>query len=545
MRDSFINCAIFLMAAGLLLSSCQKEQFQLDRLSDEIEIETGLVAPLIYGSMGMGELVEEFDSTGYVDAFEDGLIYLAYSDTIAEVMVDSLDLFTDGLYTQIYFDTEIASDPFFLSSSVGDTVHFIKSKFFGFEMEGESRLDSIIFKGGDLLTEIVSTFQHAGFLTISSPYILDPGGNTYSHTVMISDPSGSFTWSETQDLDGYTLYTDKQGDSSIFRLDYDFALINSGNPVNPGEYCEINTSFLDFGFYKLFGFVDPDEVVSESGVLDIPVYADYPDLELLKVADPRIFIRTESSLGLPFVLTLDNVIGTAGDGSTETLEFYSGHPFEIPAPSIDMIGQSAIGEFYVNNQTSNIQDLLNIAPHSLSYEVMVDIGNQNQDHFLLDTSRFMAEMEFLLPLDLSFAEYTLSDTFGIDIGGEGIDTTVLERLVVNLQTVNELPIELGIQVYLLDAAWTVLDSLFDGDPVFLASSEVDNDGKLLQASENSHEIDFPAEKLGLLEETEYILVEARMVTAESGTKFVKFYTDYSLDFELSFAAEVRINTREI
>ena len=545
MRNSFINCAIFLMAAGLLLDSCQKEQFQLDKLSDEIEIETGLVAPLIYGSMGMGELVEEFDSSGYVGAFEDGLVYLAYSDTVADVIVDSLDLLVDGLYTQIYFDTEIGSDPFWISSSIGDTVHFVKSKFFGFEMEGESRLDSIIFKGGDLLTEIVSTFQHAGFLTISSPYILDPGGNTYSYTVRISDTSGNFTWSESQDLDGYTLFTDKQGDSSIFRLDYDFALINSGNPVNPGEYCEINSSFLDFGFYKLFGYVDPDEVASESGVLDIPVYADYPELELLKVADPRIHILTESTLGLPFVLTLDSVIGTAGDGSTETLEFYSGHPFVIPAPTIDMIGQPAIGEYDINNQTSNIQDLLNLAPHSLSYKVMVDIGDQNQDHFLLDTSRFMAEMEFLLPLDLSFAEYSLSDTMEFAMGDEGLDTSMIKRVVINLETVNELPLELGIQVYLLDASEMVLDSLLDGDPVFLSSSEVDGDGKLLQASENSHDIDFPAEKLGVLEDTEFLWIEARMVTAESGTKFVKFYTDYSLDFEISFSAEVRINTREL
>ena len=329
MRKNFMKYTIFLMLFGLALNACQKEQFQLDKLSDEIEIRTDLVAPLIYGSMGMADMVAKFDSSGYVDEFEDGLIYLAYSDTVAEVMVDTLDLLPDGFYTQIYYDTEIAGDPFFIGSSIGDTVHFIKSKFFGFDMEGENRLDSIIFKGGDLLTEIQSTFQHSGFLTISSPYILDAGGNTYSYTVMISDPSGNFTWSESQDLDGYTLLTDKQGDSSIFRMDYDFALINSGNPVVPGEFCEINSNFLDMGFYSLFGYVDPDEVISESGVLDIPVYADVPELEHLKVADPRIHVSTESSIGLPFELTLDSVIGTAGDGSTVTLEFYEGHPFVI------------------------------------------------------------------------------------------------------------------------------------------------------------------------------------------------------------------------
>ena len=71
------------------MHSCQKEQFQLDKLSDEIEIHTDLVAPLIFGSMGMSEIVAQFDSSGYVGEFDDGLIYLTYTDTVVDVMVDA------------------------------------------------------------------------------------------------------------------------------------------------------------------------------------------------------------------------------------------------------------------------------------------------------------------------------------------------------------------------------------------------------------------------------------------------------------------------
>lgn len=545
MGKSLIYCTMFILAGGLFLRSCQKEQFQLERLSDEIEIQTDLVAPLIHGSMGMGEMVAEFDSSGYVGEFEDGLIYLTYADTIVNVMADTLDLLIDGLYTEIYFDTEISGDPGFIGSSPGDTVHFIKSKFFGFEMRNENRLDSFYIKGGELLTEMESTFEHAGLLTVSSPYIRDESGNTYSYTMVISDASGNYSWTESVDLDGYFLKADQQGDSSVFRLDYDFAVINSGNPVNPGDYCEVISSFLDMGFYELYGYVDPDEVVTESGELDIPIYADFPELSNLKVADPRINIFTGSSMGIPFELTLDSVIATAEDGSTETLEIYEGHSFIIPAPDLDGIGETEYGEFYINNQTSNIQDLLNIAPHTLSYRATGNIGTQSQSHFLLDTSRFMTEVEFLLPLDLSITEFTLTDTLEFEPGEEGIDTSLIKHVVINLSTVNELPLELGLQVYLLDGSSMVLDSLFNGDPVFLSSSEVDSEGKLRLASEDSHSVDFPAEKMGVLEETEYIWIEARMVTAESGVPLVKFYSDYTLDFEISFYAEFKINSREL
>ena len=63
-----------------------------------------------------------------------------------------------------------------------------------------------------MLTELESTFLHSGFMTISSDYILDLDRNPYSSTMIISDASGSFVWSHSQNLDGYYLETDKQGD---------------------------------------------------------------------------------------------------------------------------------------------------------------------------------------------------------------------------------------------------------------------------------------------------------------------------------------------
>jgi len=535
----------FLLVGGLLLTSCHKEYFQLDRLSDEMEVETDLVAPLIFGSMSMGDLVARFDSSGYAGEFGDGLIYLSYSDTLVEVLVDTLDLVVDGFYNEFYFDADVGDDPVFIGSAIGDTVHFTKTKYHGFETTGENRLDSVLFKGGDLETEIRSTFLHTGFLTISSQYIKDSDGNPYSYRVAISDPSGNFTWTETHDLDGYFLETDQQGDSSVFRMDYDLALINSGNPINPGDYCDVNSNFMDMGFYKLFGYVDPDEVVSESGELDIPIFADNPELSHLKIADPRIHVAIESSLGIPFELEVDSLIATAEDGSTEPLVFYEGHPFIIPAPDFTMIGETVSGDYYINNQTSNFRDLLNLAPHSLSYGVSGNIGTQNQNHFLLDTSRFMAEAEFVLPLDLSISEYTLTDTMEFEVGDEGIDTSLVKDVVLSVSTINELPLQLGLQIYLLDESHAVLDSIFDGTPPLLPPSEVDLDGRLVSASEKNNRINFPTERLGVLEQTHFMRVEARIISSGSGDQYVKFYSDYSLDFEISFFAKLRINTREL
>jgi hypothetical protein len=532
---------------ALVISSCHKEYFQLDKLSDEMEIRPHLVAPLIQGSVSMGDIVELFDSASYLGEFADGLIYLAYSDTFLNFRADELDLLLDNYYSESYLDPDIGTDPVFLSSGIGDTVHFLKSTFYSLKTEGESRLDSIIFKGGDMQIEVASTFMHRGLITISSEYIRDPDGNNYKNTAEITSAGGDFTGTIDHSLEGYALETLRQGDSSVFRVDYDLALVNSGNPVSPGELCQINSSMTDLGFYGLFGYVDPAEVVSDSGEQEISFYADFPALSHLKLADPRIDVRTYSSLGIPFELTLDHVIATAEDLSTLSLEFYEGHPFKIPAPSLSQVGETVLGEFQINNQTSNFHELMNLAPSSLSYRIArgPDPDIMDPNHFLLDTSHFMLEAEFLVPMDLRYTAYAMQDTLEFELGEEGIDTTMVKEVQLNIRTVNELPVELDLQLLLLNESYQAIDSVFEQDGVFLPASEVDGDGVLVSASEQSNQANFPAEKLGKLEQVRFLVVVARLVTSGQGEDYVKFYSDYSLDFDISLHASLRINTQEL
>jgi hypothetical protein len=415
-------------------------------------------------------------------------------------------------------------------------------------LEGDSRLDSILFKGGTMDIQLNSGFRHRGILTISSNNIRDPLGNSYVNSIEITSSAGGFTGSVSHSLEGYTLKTVVQGDSSVFRVDYDLALINSGNPVGPGESCGIITNMTDLGFYGLFGFIDPAEAVaSEIGDQDIPIFTDFPALSHLKLADPRIDLFSESSLGIPFELTLDSVIARAENGDTLSLQFYQGHPFKIPAPSLSQVGEFASGEFNINNQTSNFHELINLAPENISYRVRggIDPDIPDQNHFLLDTSRFLLEADFLLPLDLKYTRYALEDTLEFELGAEGIDTAFVKEVELKISTVNQLPLELDLQLFLLDDSQALIDSVFEQEGVFLPASEVDASGVLQTASEQVSSARFYTEKLARLDQVRYILVRAGLVTSGQGTQFVKFYSDYSLEFEISLNASLKINTREL
>jgi len=542
-----LKYAIPILLAGLaMVTSCHKDDFDLKNLSDEVEIQPKLMLPVIYGSVSMGDLVTYLDSGGYAYEFDDGLIYLAYSDTVVHVMADTIVDISDALETEIYFDSDV-NIPEFTGSDIGDILHFPKSKFIAFQLSGDDRVDSMRIKGGEILITVNSSFKHDGYINISCEQIFDTRGQPFFATLEGSDVSGVFEDSARVLTDYYYIETFEKGDSNVIQFDFDLVLTNSGNPVSPGETCQIDLHFRDMGFYSIFGYIDSRNTFNESGSIDIPFYADNPDLAAVKFADPRINIFSNNSAGIPFVVELDSVIATGLDGSSEMLVFYEGHPFVVPGPDLSHIGESVSEEFYVNRETSNFDELLSLAPTSLFYKVKgsTQQGTGDESHFTMDTSRLMLESEFLLPLDFRSTVFALEDTLEFELSEEGIDTSMVLEAAVSLATVNELPVKLDLQVYLMDEFHQVLDSLFGDEHVILAASQVNDQGRLVQAGEETSTAPFPAEKLGKLEEIRYLKVMARINTAEEGSRDVKLYSDYSLYFKLSLFAHLRINSREL
>jgi hypothetical protein len=524
------------------------EYFELDRLSDEVELQGELLAPLVYGSMDMSDLATLLDSAEYIDEFDDGLLYLAYIDTLLAVMADTSVDIPDELVSEVYIDSDIVDDPDWIGSPPGTTVAFYKNELISFEMEGEDRFDSVLVKDGSIVIEVSSSFMHAGTLTISSSEILDLDRDTFSTQFVISEPDGTYDSAIVIPSDGYALITKESGDSSVVEINYKLELINSGNPINPEDECQIETSFQGLGFYSAFGFIDSRNLVEEQGEVDIPIYSENPDLADLLFAEPRLEVFTSNSVGIPFEITLENLVATAGDGSQLTFEIDEEmNPFTISAPGIEQIGSTAYDSLSVNNTNSNIDEVLAIAPVSLSYAVRgrTDPNAEGNDHFILDTSKFTIAVEFLLPLDLKSTGFALEDTLEFEVGEEGVDTSLVKSARISLSTLNELPIELKMQVYMLNEYHMILDSVFSGEVPVLAASQVDMEGRLVSPSEETSSALFLTEKLAMFEEVRYLLVRASLVTSELGDQFVKFYSDYTLDYEISLDANVRVNTREL
>jgi hypothetical protein len=356
------------------------------------------------------------------------------------------------------------------------------------------------------------------------------------------------------DMDMFTIVPVHQNDSNILYLDFDLALINQGNTIDPGDQCVVTATFADLGFYNVVGFLDPKDLSSASGSVEIPIWNDFPDLRSITFGDPRIGITLATSVGIPFAIDFDSVIAMGEDGLQEELTIYDGNTLNFLAPELGQAGETVVSDVRIDNTTSNIAEFLAIAPSEISYKVegrTFALGEEGL-HFILDTSKVNLSLEFLLPLDFKSSGFALSDTMDLQVAEDGIDTSMIDSVEIVITTINELPLELALQVYMLDENYIQIDQVFDDDaPPILGAPVVDEMGVTTEAREETNRIRFPASKIGNLGETSYMRVEAQlltapeMVTSEGEPPFVKILSQYSLSYSISVKAVLNINTREL
>jgi len=535
------------VATLLLLTTCHKEMFDLDRLSTEIELEPQLVAPVVYGQVSMEDARQIFDSADYVGEFDDGLIYLAYVDTLVTATADTAIDIPDFETQEIYVDSDEDFD-ILLPVPIGDTAYIDKRvKVVDYTLEGGNRLDNVLVKNGTILLELTYTFKHAGTLTISSQEIFQKGGEPFTHTIVIDDDGGDFYTQVEIPSDSFLIVPRTIQDSSFIFMEFDLALINSGSPIAPGDGAVIKAIFQDMEFYRVYGFVDYEELTGIVDTLEVPLYTDNPEFAAIELADPRINIILASSVGVPFEIDLDSVIAYGLEGEVVPLQLNGGNTLEFFAPGFDQQGETVTTRIEINNTTSNIDEFINSAPVKIliNADGRTTMTGEDTVHFVLEKSRVDLSVDLLLPLDFRSSGFALSDTLDFSLGEDGIDTALIRYAEVALETRNELPIELLTQVYFMDENQVVVDSLFETDIPLLGASIVDvNTGRLVEATEELHAAILTAEKLTRIQEAESLMFRARLTSSSGGEPFVKIYSQYNLDFKLTVLADVRINNQQ-
>ncbi len=531
-----------------IFGQCMRDEFEFDKLSTDLEINSGILMPLAFGSLSFDNIVSEFDNTGLLSEDADGLLYLTYADSLISFVANDLLEIPEQDFFQFFIQTDFGFPPGWVTESVD------KQQDFPFTFANNEELDSMILNEGDLIFEISSEFQHTGQIVMTFPNIT-LNGIPLVETIDMDDPSGNFTASIVEPIDGYTIHlNDSVGTDTLFLpVLFHVELTNSGNPdPAPTDSIKVVAKISALEFETIFGYIGDYEMLSETGEMDLGFF-DSPLDGYIEFEEPIINLNILNSYGVPAVITLKDFKGYNNDGDStdltfgaeDTLAFRYAYPKLSDYFNSDIVKDTIIS---IDNGNSNLPEFLAFMPSSMKYN-MSAVSNPDGNtvyNFVSDESEINVGFEFVLPLYFKADDFALTDTMDFDLFQ---DAEMIEKITLMLEVTNGLPIDIDFQIIFMDSLYNSVDSLFDGayQPV-IPSASLNADDSVNEPGIKTSLIEFTDEDIvGKLENVRYGLLRAGLKTPddEGGDLIpVKFYSNYTVDFNLSVSVDVKANIND-
>ena len=383
------------------------------------------------------------------------------------VMIDTADAV---ILTMFAHDMELFSATAIfpaqnLVNNAGDVVYDL----------GGPELTEMKIESGDVVIYVVNTIQDSVHITYNLPYATNEAGEgVFIQTVVPPAPPGeSVTVNTTYPLSGYTV--DLRGSNhnsfNTFYQEFSAAIDSSG---------ELRTISLADSLHVVYGLQDivPLELKGYVGQVTQHIADTTSSVAIFdKIVDGTIEFGN-----IDIDLTIDNGVGVTGNiiiNSLKAKNTRTGVEVSLDAPGIVGVPQAvnrALNDPYLhgyshidlNTDNSNIDELINILPDQLIYDVDLNVnpnGNEyNYQDFVIADSKIKLDLDMEMPLEFFASNLTLRNDF--DVSGGGTSTTEdngatdgLQSTELTLYATNDFPLDADAKIVFIDDFGTRIDSI--------------------------------------------------------------------------------------
>jgi hypothetical protein len=554
-RKTGIILGLLLISVLIFLNSCMEDYWDFNKIDDEIEVNTWLAGPIVYGSVSIQDLLNEIDnSSDYIHQFDDDLLYLAFSNNLLSYTAEDVVNIPDQQFIQLYLQSDI-DIPAWVVSSLGDTISFQKRKNGEFTFSNGEIIDSIHIKKTMVNMHIESSFKHEGILIVKSDSLIGPDGKTFEKQIMVGNTSGTFTTNIAFPIDGSKILFDNETDPSrsFLPLDIELKLINSLNPILSSESCDITVNFDDITFSSIYGYLGEYEMLQNSGEVAIDLFEEDIEGGTVLFADPRLALNIRNSYGLPVEIEFSDLTTYSKINDVTTPVTFTGvNPFYIESPTINQVGEVVDATYYINKDNSNVDQALATLPSKFNYTIRAatnPLGPTDNDNFVTDSSKMEADIEVILPLYVRAGGFSIHDTSAFDLDAElGEEIDFMEYFRLTLEATNGMPASVNMQIIFTDENYNPVDSVFLDNDLILEAAELDANDKVVSPLSKTKSVVFDKDRIQNAKPTKFMIVTAKINTTNyesDPNQYVKFYSYYTLDFSVRARAGARINSREL
>ncbi|HEY8401239.1 MAG TPA: hypothetical protein VIK89_08260 [Cytophagaceae bacterium] len=210
-------------------------------------------------------------------------------------------------------------------------------------------------------------------------------------------------------------------------------------------------------------------------------------------------------------------------------------------PATDNPLMATVTPVNISREANNAVELLNILPDRIDYDVTIKsnpsaIKNHNQ--FAYNTAGIDAFIDLKLPLSLFANSLVLSDT--VDFLSENTSSNSINKGHLTLLADNGFPMDANVELYFMDAANNIIDSLVSTS--YILAADINNGYKVTEKKFSKVSFEVSDKKLNNILNSRKVITKVKFSTVP-GSTHVNIFSDYSLDLKL--VGDFNINVTNI
>lgn len=261
-------------------------------------------------------------------------------------------------------------------------------------------------------------------------------------------------------------------------------------------------------------------------------------LEGLSFAAPKVTLAFANSIGVPVGIDLTGIEMIGEDGNANVLSgSITDNAATVTAPSLQ--GDTSLSSITLNRENSNVADLLNSTPSGIIANISADLNSTgNGENFVTNSGAIDMTMDIDVPLYVSIEDFGMADTIEI---GEGMLQGFKSAEFLG-RVDNGLPVDLDLQIYMMDSNFIVFDSLMESSARLADAALVEiTSGDVIGNTLTDISIMADSAKLAHFNLAKYLLMDVSLATPDNGNTAAKLYTTASIGIQLGINTQISIN----
>jgi hypothetical protein len=404
-------------------------------------------------------------------------------------------------------------------------------------------IDELKITSGQLAYNIQSTIPVAVSLGFKLPDAIR-SGIPVTETINInasSTATGNFSVDNTL----FKLGLDTERPFNRIPMENTVTVSSSGSMINfdSGDYINFDLQIADPVYDYVKGYFGQDTETVDPDSLDLEITDILQHVSgTYLIKEPSIKINYRNSFSVPVQLTLN----VQGKRQAQTVNLGLA-PINVDYPEAPTV-KDITSSFIVDKNNSSLPALISLPPEIIRYSgsaITNPSGNDGlRNNYVYGNSRLHVGMEVEVPLNFRMNNLQFRDTVGNFLKDDSTRSDLLQadnfkllKLVVAAK--NGFPLGASLKLLLWDSATnTVLSTIEAKD--LIAPAPVGTDGKANGTTETSTTVEFTSEFLSSVNSADKVIFEFTLNTTDNGTKDVKIYSDYRINFKAALVVKPNI-----